>query len=442
VGSLPFDVAPWAALAALVLAVAPLLWAGAEKEIVEVTSTEMVDRTVPSTVTYVSMPGLAMTVGLAAPGSTEAPPYGVLVRDAPGADAFTIVATETAPADLLTRQVLARVTARNGSAAAAAFAARGESTAGLIPDLWLVEVPLVGDEPIEEVSEVTGLADLPANTPVEIELTFTGEAVPLCDLGGAGCADRSLATGAGVFVHLARGLGEATPVIVQTAYPSSVVPGRWMGTQVRNGQELEAFAASIPVHALAGWGRILTLVSIADDPTLSRDKLWLGPVVLAAFASILWLGGRIGYPVFRPVGRRSGRWRTPSGDAVPPTTDSPARDIPVRVSGHGLTVGGRRRTLDEVPAVLRSARASEGDTGRATAVLELPRGDQIAMSAFDTGSLGRLERGEDVYVRGARPALWAHWFGTDLRITFASDADRDLAADLVEGSGAPLGSVP
>jgi hypothetical protein len=280
---------------------------------------------------------------------------------------------------------------------------------------------------------------------VRITVRFAAESVPLCGLSETGCADRSLAAGDGVFVHLAQATGEPDRVLVQTAYPSSVVPGRWTGTQIRNGAELEAFASSAPVQTLAGWGRILILVSIADDPTLVRDRLWLGPPVLAVMAGLLWLGGRIGYPVFRPVAGSSRRWRSASTDATSADTSmtvgSPARDIPVRASGHGVTMDGRRRHLDEAPAILRSADGRGTEPGRATAVLDLPGGAQIAMAAYDTGALGGLERGEDVYLGGVRPALWAHWFGTDLRITFASASDRDLAADLVSGAGTPVRSI-
>jgi hypothetical protein len=134
------DVGPWVTFGALALAVAPLLWVGAEKEIVPATSVEMVDRFVPTTVTYVSLPGLAMDVGLPAPGSRSAPPYGLLVRDTAGADAFTIVTSDVAPERLEARWVVGRVTMRPIAAAAiAALDARGEAAAGLNGSTLLIE---------------------------------------------------------------------------------------------------------------------------------------------------------------------------------------------------------------------------------------------------------------------------------------------------------------
>jgi hypothetical protein len=77
-----------------------------------------------------------------------------------------------------------------------------------------------------------------------------------------------------------------------------------------------------------------------------------------------------------------------------------------------------------------------------TAAIELADGTEIPLAAHDTGLLGRVERGEVVSLSGVRPALWAHWYGTDLRMTFESTAERDLAADLIGRGGAPVRSSP
>ncbi|MGH2482926.1 MAG: hypothetical protein ACRDE9_00540, partial [Candidatus Limnocylindria bacterium] len=157
------------ALGALTLAVAPLLWAGAEKEIVPATSVEMVDRFVPTTVTYVSLPGLAMNVRLPAPGSGSAPPYGLLVRDAAGANAFTIVTSNVAPERLEARWVVGRVTARPFAAAAmAVLDARGETTTGLDGSTLLIEFTPQADEPITDVQAVAELASMTDGTLVRI----------------------------------------------------------------------------------------------------------------------------------------------------------------------------------------------------------------------------------------------------------------------------------
>ena len=427
-------------LGALALAVAPLLWAGAEKEIVPATSVEMVDRFVPTTVTYVSLPGLAMTVSLPAPGSSSPPPYGLLVRDTAGADALTIVASEIAPERLNARWVVGRVTMRGtGAAVAAAFEVRGESTAGLDGSTWLIEVPPPEDEPITDVSAITDLAGLPDGTLVRIPLRFAGESMPNCILADEGCPARLLAAGNGVFVHLAHGIPVRDPLLVQTAYPSSVVPGRWTGPQVRNGPELQAFTSTIPVRALAGWGRTLVLASIVDEPSIVRDRLWLGPGLLAFLAGALWLGGRIGYPYFRPIVEGSRRWGSGPSAAETETSALPPQGIPVRVSGYALTVDGHRLHLDEAWAILGPS-APGPDADRATAALSLPSGRAIALAVYDIGALGSVERGEVVRIGGMRPALWAHWFGADLRLTFGSVAERDQAASIARMAGPPLGS--
>ena len=82
-------------------------------------------------------------------------------------------------------------------------------------------------------------------------------------------------------------------------------------------------------------------------------------------------------------------------------------------------------TLDEEAAILRPA--TRDVEGRVTAAIDLADGTQIPLAAHDIGLLGRVERGEVVSLGGVRPALWAHWYGTDLRMTFESAAARDLA---------------
>jgi hypothetical protein len=226
---------------------------------------------------------------------------------------------------------------------------------------------------------------------------------------------------------------------VQTAYPSSVVPGRWTGPQVRNGPDLQAFVATTPVRALAGWGRTLILASIVDQPSLVRDRLWLGPALLGLLAGVLWLGSRIGYPFFRPIVEGSRRWGTGQSEPVEAAAELPADGIPVRVSGHATNMTGQRMHLDEARAVLLPT-APDGVGDRATAALRLAKGEVVALAAYDIGALGSVERGEVVRVGDVRPALWAHWFGTDLRLTFGSTEDRDLAARIARTGGPPLGS--
>ncbi len=214
--------------------------------------------------------------------------------------------------------------------------------------------------------------------------------------------------------------------------PASVVAGQWQGGQVRNEDDLADFVSSVPVQALAGWGRILMVASIDDVPGLIRDRSWLGPVLLVVLAALLWLGGRLGYPYFRPMVEGGRRWGPGAAPAtagtrpVPSAVEAPP-EISVRVSGHALTTSGQRRHLDQARAVIRPSVI--GEDGRMTAALDLADGSRVALAAYDTGVLGRVERGEVVSLAGVQPALWAHWYGTDLRMTFSTAADRDHAAE-------------
>lgn len=426
----------------MALAVAPLLWAGSEKEILQVTSVEMVDRNVPTSQTYVSLQGVAMRGTLPAPGTAGGPPYGLLVRDAARENAITIVTSDVPPERLDARYVVGRVTTRASAATAVSILeSRGESTTGLDGSTWLIEVTPPEDEPTTEVASVAGLDGLADGTLVRIPLRFAGESMPTCSLAADGCPARSLAAGNGIFVHLAHGILEPDPVLVQTAYPSSVVPGRWTGPQVRNGPDLQAFAARVPVRALAGWGRTLILASVVDQPGIVRDRLWLGPALLGLLAGVLWLGSRIGYPFFRPIVEGSRRWGSAQAGPVEPAAELPAEGIPVQVSGHATTMAGQRIHLDEARAVLLPTTPDPAGE-RATAALRLAQGEVIALAAYDLGALGSVERGEVVRIGDVRPALWAHWFGTDLRLTFASAEERDLAARIARGAGPPLGSNP
>ena len=438
VGPLPFDVAPVAAIGALILAVAPLLVAGSAKQITTATSEEMVDRNIPTTVTYVHLPGLAMTGPLRAPGHFTAPPYGLLVRDGAAADAMTIVISDRPPAVFQSRTIVGRVALHDWSAAAAALADQGVDTAGVNASVSLIEVEEPPtDEQATNVSSAADLAALSEGTLVSVPLTFEGESLATCTVSADGCPARGLADGGGVFLQLAEMGDNHDPVLVQTAYPSSVVVGAWTGTQLRNQPDLEEFVASVPVQALAGWGRILVLASIADDPNVLRDRLWLGPILLAIAAVLIWVGERIGYPVFRPAAEGSRRWAgilgQGGGEAAPAAVSG---SFAVRVSGHATTVEGHRRHFDEVQAVLTLGAGASAD-GRATAVLRFADGEGVALAAHDMGVMGSTEKGEVVSVRGVQPALLARWYGTDLRLTFGSADDRDAAATMLAQVRAP-----
>lgn len=450
------------AVVAMVLAILPLLWAGAVRQVYPATSTDMVERLVPTTVTYVGISGLAMTVPIPAPGRTGAPPYGLLVRDTVASSDLTVVTTDADPRSLLSRTMTGRMVTRPfGEAAAELFTGRGEDIRGLDPARVLLEVAPDPDEEVIAVASVADLAAVPEGSLVRVALELDGESIPTCSLEGT-CQREVLAAGTAVFLHLAHGNDGGGPTLVQLGYPSSVVPGEWAGPQVHwdepfdiglletyeydldpalppisQGQALEDFAASPGVQSLAGWGRVGVQASISHDPNLIRDRLWLGPLLLTLLVGLLWLGGRIGYPYFRPAIEGSRGWTAkPTPETAAPA--APAEGLALRVSGHALTVGGERRKLDEEAAVLRPM--TGGNESRVTAAIDLADGSQIPLAAHDTGLLGRVERGEVVSLAGVRPALWAHWYGTDLRMTFESAAARDLAAGLVSRRDAPVRS--
>lgn len=438
VGPLPFDVAPVAAIGALMLAVLPLLVAGSAKQVTTATSEEMVARNIPTTVTYVHLPGLAMAGPLRAPGHFTTPPYGLLVRDGAATDAITIVISDRPPAVYQSRTIVGRVALRDWSAAGVALADRGVDTTGLDASVSLIEVEEPPtDEQAMSVSSATELAGLSDGTLVSVPLVFEGESVAICTVSADGCPARGLADGVGVFLQLAEAGENHDPVLVQTAYPSSVVVGAWTGTQLRNQSDLEDFVASVPVQALAGWGRILVLASIADDPNILRDRLWVGPILLVIAAALILVGGRIGYPVFRPAAGGSRSWAGRLGRGDGEATPEPVSGtFTVRVSGHATTVEGHRRHFDEVPAVLALGAEASAD-GRATAVLRFADGEGVALAAHDMGALGSTEKGEVVSVRNVQPALMARWYGTDLRLTFGSATDRDSAATMLALVRAP-----
>ena len=423
-------------LAALALAVAPLLWAGAEKEIVLATSVEMVDRFIPTTVTYVSLPGLAMDVSLPAPGSQSAPPYGLLVRDTAGANAFTIVTSDVAPERLEARWVVGRVTTRPIAAAAiGALDTRGEATTGLDGLTLLIEVAPQADEPITDVQAVADLVGMTDGSLVRIPLRFAGESMPTCALAVEGCQP-ACCPGNGIFVHSgARDPGPGTHPRAD-AYPYPWSPDAGPGHRSATAPTSRPSRLTLPVRpsqdraASWYWPRSSTIL-VSSATGFGSDQRCL-PCWQASVAGWATLS--------RSSDRRGGLTRYGSAFAVQkgPLPRSRRRHSG-RVSGHATTVDGRRAHLDEVRAVLLPSTARP-DGNRATAALSLPDGEEVALAAYDIGALGSVERGEVVRVGDVRPALWAHWFGTDLRLTFGSAAERDIAAAIARTAGPPLGS--
>ena len=323
------------------------------------------------------------------------------MRDTVAGDALTVVMTDTDPLELRTRLVTGAPEPRPyADRAAEEFDRRGETTAGLVPGTVVIEVaPPRRDDPRRWPPSRTWRSS-PRGALVRLALNFDGEAMATCALADGGCGARSLAKGSGVFITSLTTMMStaASAVLVQLLAPASVVAGQWQGGRVRNEDDLVDFVSSVPVQALAGWGHILVLASIEDDPGIVRDRSWLGPILLGALTFLLWLGGRLGIPI-RPMSAADDAGSPPrtghGGDLtlVIGSAEGHSLEIPLHVSGHAVTTGGQRRNLDQArrDPSLRDRRGRPDDCGSRSR-----RWCAGPLAAFDTGVLGRVERGEVV----------------------------------------------
>lgn len=395
------DLVPGVIWGLLLLAIVPAVAAGTSTIVNDVTPTEMVDRAVPTDVTMVAMPGLVMPVDRQVPrnqwAQPDTPEYLYLVRETTPERRLVIARTTDPPARFLARSVVARVVEESGSR-------------------FLLEVDPARETP-REASTVQDALAQPVGTLVTIGLVFSGEGSPVCSGTDVGCG-RSLAAGKAVFGQDATGPTNGAPVTVWTTYPPSAAPGLFVGPQIRDPQGIAAFVARPDVQALAGWGRILSTTYVQVDPSLPVHRAWLGPILFVIAAIMLWLGQRIGYPLFEPALEGSRRWITLD-------TGGESRRTAVEASGHMAPAGGGRIHLDADRGTFIPPGPSE-----AVAVIELDRhGTRLPLVVpARTGTLGSVERGHVLRFHGRRPALWVHWFGTDLRLVFDSEADRDMAA--------------
>ena len=409
-----------------ILAIVPVIQAGIELIVSPVTIPDFVDRRVGPSTTLVAMDGYA----LLAPLPAQPPPPGTVaavdgaayhwyaVRDTVADRRIAMVRSPLASVTLLTRTVIARVVddAEAVNSALRGLALHGEAGANVsAPLLDEVEEP-TGD--IRTIDSVAQLADAAPGDLLRIRLHF-GPGVATCVATDV-CVARRLADGIGPWDNLADDPETGEFVMVRTSYPPSVAPFGGVGVQAANRAEVEALLASVPARGLLDWARVLRGANVEHDLNLPIDRLWLGPLLFAMFAALLYVGLRVGYPRFRPTesdarGRAIG-W------------DRPAGELRVVASGRITPPGASPFELTEAPATLRADAA----TGETTLRLQIGTKWRSVVVPRSLGALGSVQLGDQVEISGSRPALRIGWFGSQVLLVFESAATRDAALGLVQ----------
>ena len=406
----------------LLLAMVPLVFAGLELIIHRTSAKELVDRVTGPSITLVELAGLAQLPPIPAPPREDGTPMRYyFVRDAAARRDVVVVRSDVTPEELTTREVIGVIVEDHDRLAfdADALAARGASvdTASL-GGRYLREDPGAGDATQIAVSEMG--AHQPG-TIVRVRLRFGSVAVPGCGSSGdEPCEIAALAGGRAHFDHLAFDAASGAPLIVRTAYPAAVVPMRVFGTQVTDRDPLDDLFAAPPGSILGAWGRELRTAWIDRDPDLPVNRPWLAPLLLLAFACLLFVGRRVGYPVFRV---------TDAAVALDPAAGTPTGALDVVASGRLSQASGGPIDVDRVPGRLVAA------PGRSTVELHLdgPHGPIRSVITRALREVSAIERGDLVQLRGREPALALHWFGNDVMLAFETDDDRDRAATLLGG---------
>lgn len=404
------------------LAVVPLIFAGLELIIHRTSAKELVDRVTGPSITLVELAGLAQLPPIPAPPREDGTPMRYyFVRDAAARRDVVVVRSDVTPAELTTREVTGVIVEDPDRLAfdADALAARGASMgAGSLGGRYLREDPGADDATEIAVSEIG--AHEPG-TIVRIRLRFGSVAVPGCGSSGDDrCEIAALAGGRAHFDHLAFDAASGAPLIVRTAYPAAVVPMRVFGTQVTDRDPLDDLFAAPPGSILGAWGRELRTAWIDRDPDLPVNRPWLAPLLLLAFAGLLLIGRRVGYPVFR---------LTDTAAAVDPAAGIPTGALNVVASGRLSQASGGPIDVDRVAGRLLPG------PGWSTVELHLdgPNGPIRSVITRALREVSAVERGDLVHLRGREPALALHWFGNDVMLAFETDDDRDRAATLLGG---------
>jgi hypothetical protein len=411
------------------LAVLPLLQAGAELIVNRSTVNDFVDRRTGFSRTLVEMPGYALLVPFAAeaPATAAADRLNdymwLVLRDEPRSTKVGLVRTARDPALLSERSVLARVAIVPGAPdeAMAGVRARGYDPPRPIPDLVLQELTLEAARGVDgrSVGSVGDLAGLPDGTVVRITLRFDGIGIATC-VASETCDPHRLAGGIGPWDQVARQPGGDAAVVVRTPYPPSLAPIRVFGRQISGGDLVERFVSLPSTAPFLGWAQVLRAAIIDRDPSLPVDRLWLAPILFVVAALVLLLGLRIGYPIFR------------SADQAP-ILDPPAVPVAGRATGRIAPPGQRPVDLDRAAVRLRL------EDGLPT--LDLPAADGATSVTVPRalGALSSVDVGELRFVRRRRPAIATGWYGSSLLLEFETDGDRDAAAAVLRRFRDPVG---
>lgn len=417
----------------LVLAVLPLVQAGAEATTTPATVVEFVERNVGGRL-VVETEGLALLPAFPAepPFDPDLGPEGgpdprrfswYALRAEAGDRRTALVRSTLDPASLRRREVVARVVDDPDAARAAAEALERR---GAAPETAIGRRLLLALNPRDAaasdargISSLADVADVEAGTVIRLTLDFPGEGVASCVAGG-GCQARRLGGGIGPWDHLALEPDGTGAVLVRTAYPPSVAPIHLVGRQVRDPGAVNRFVSLPWVRELLGRARVLRGAIIEHDQSLPVDRLWLGPILFIALAAALAYGRGIGYPVFHGHQVRFGAW---GGGQSEPALGW--RDVHARMTGRLTPPDRSPMELDGVDVLVRP--------GAAGPTIEIPglRDRVVVAVPRELGTWSALHAGELRFISGGRPALQASWYGSQFRLVFVSDSDRDTAAAML-----------
>ena len=409
------------AIGLLLAAAIPLFTAGFSLVTTRTIPSEVIDRQVGG-LTMLEVVGQAYDTGLDAGTDAKGRPLRWLaLRDDATQRGMLMVRTPASADALRTRTVTARVTIDPALVASVgdALAERGATaTPDRLAGRYLVEAP--GATSPRDVHDPDELALLADGTIVRVELHLEGLGIAACTSDGT-CDARSLAGGSGSWLQRGSIQGTDLPVFLATSYPPTAVPVDLVGRQVLDAAAVQALAATPAAEALLGWGRVFDIALLDHDPELPVDRSWLAIAILGGAALTLLLARRRPYPAFRHESPAVGWTAAGGGGQV------------ARASGRITLSAGQPATV-----VNAEARVEPADGQRAAAVvLDIPEGVQrLEVPAAASGVRG-LEVGRLAWVTGSRPALWLHWYQTELQLAFASRADRDRAATLLAGITAP-----
>ncbi len=425
-------VVPLVALGLVLLGLFPLAQAGVELITHQATPGDVIERRAGD-LTMLEVGGIGYETGLAA--GTDAngrPTRWLALRDGVDDRRVMLVRTPVDDGTLRIRELVGRVRSDAPLVASAAgeLAARGDPGYGdpanvaALDGRMIVEVRSGVDpndaQRIDDPAAIAGLAD---ETLIRISLRFTGAGIATCTLDG-NCDGRRLASGHGTWVLRAVGLHSTQSVVVTSPLPPSAVPVTVVGRQVRDPAAVDAMLATTTGRTLLGWSHALDVALLDHDPALPADRVWGGALLLVVLGILLVVGRRIRYPVFRHEGavtRRLGGAPTVAGFAsgrlgVPDGAPIDVVDLPVR--------------LEPQP-----------EAGPAL-VAALPAGPMRVDVPRASATASGIEVGRLAFVRRSVPALWLSWFGTDLRVAFATEADRDSAAALLVAAPGRQSTAP